>query len=271
MIASPVAAMGRLPRRSPWQVQRDVLFALVQREMKARVGGQWVGAVWTLFEPLAHVALMVAILGSLRGALMPGIEYPVFLAVGLVPFFLFQNLAFRLMDGIDANKGLFAYRQVKPLDTLLSRSVVEALMNLVVYALTLGVMGWIGFHVLPHQPLEMMGINLLIILFGMAFGIFAAVLTHDRPRGRSLLRMLMFPMYLASGVIFPVDLLPREYIEILLWNPMLHLVELSRASFIAAYTPTRGIHALYPALVMLVFGALGMLLYRVRRQGLIAS
>ena len=52
---------------------------------------------------------------------------------------------------------------------------------------------------------------------------------------------------------------------------MLHLVELSRASFIAAYTPTRGIHALYPALVMLVFGALGMLLYRVRRQELIAS
>jgi capsular polysaccharide transport system permease protein len=65
--------------------------------------------------------------------------------------------------------------------------------------------------------------------------------------------------------------LPREYIEILLWNPMLHLVELSRASFIAAYTPTRGINALYPALVMLVFGALGMLLYRARRQELIAS
>jgi len=264
-------AASRLPRRTAWQVQSDVLFALVQREMKARVGGQWVGAVWTLFEPLAHVALMVAILGSLRGAVMPGIEYPVFLAVGLVPFFLFQNLAFRLMDGIDSNRGLFSYRQVKPFDTLISRAAVESLMNLMVYALTLGVMAWIGFHVLPHQPLEMIGINLLIILFGTAFGIFAAVITHERPRARSLMRMLMFPLYMASGVIFPVDLLPREYIEILLWNPMLHLVELSRASFIAAYTPTRGINALYPALVMLVFGALGMALYRVRRQELLAS
>jgi capsular polysaccharide transport system permease protein len=262
---------GRPPRRTAWQVQRDVLFALVQREMKARVGGQWVGAVWTLFEPLAHVVLMVGILGGLRGAFMPGIEYPVFLAVGLVPFFLFQNLVFRLMDGIDSNRGLFSYRQVKPFDTLVSRAIVESLMNLAVYALTLGVMGWAGLHVLPRQPLEMLCVNGLIILFGTAFGMFAAVITHDRPRARSLLRLLMFPLYLSSGVIFPVDLLPREYLDILLWNPMLHLVELSRASFIAAYTPADGINALYPTLAMLCFGALGMLLYRARRQELISS
>lgn len=258
-------------RRGAWEVQKDVLLALLLREMKARVGGQWVGAVWTLFEPLAHVAMLVFVLALLRGRTMPGIEYPVFLVTGLIPFFLFQNLATRLMDSIDANRGLFAYRQVKPFDTMVSRAAVEGMMNLVVYAFTLGVLGWLGYHVLPYLPLQMIGINLLLLAFGTAFGIYAAVISHDRPRLRSMIRMTMLPLYFASGVIFPIDFLPREYIDILLWNPLLHLVELSRHSFIAAYTPVRGINALYPTMVMLVFGTLGMLLYRVKRRELIAS
>lgn len=259
------------PKRSAWEVQRAVLLALLLREMKARVGGQWVGAVWTLFEPLAHMALLVTVLAVIRGNSMPGIEYPVFLITGLIPFFLFQNLSNRLIDGIQANRGLFAYRQVKPFDTLVSRAMVEAMMNLLVYAFSLGVLAWLGYHVLPSDPLQMLGVNLLLLLFGTAFGIFGAVLCHDRPRLRSLLRMINMPLYFASGVIFPIDFLPREYIEILLWNPLLHLVELSRQSFIAAYTPVHGINALYPTLVMLVFGALGMMLYRAKRRLLIAS
>jgi capsular polysaccharide transport system permease protein len=248
-----------------------VLFALLLREMKARVGGQWVGAVWTLFEPLAHMAMLVAILGAMRGTLLPGIEYPVFLVTGLIPFFLFQHLAMRLMDGIEANRGLFAYRQVKPLDPLLARALVEALMNLAVYALTLGVLAWLGYHVVPHQPLEMIGVNLLLVFFGTAFGIFAAVLSHERARLRSFIRMTMLPLYFASGVIFPVDQLPREYIDWLLWNPLLHLVELSRHAFIGAYLPTDGVNGLYPMLFALTVAALGMALYRAKRLRLIAS
>lgn len=259
------------PRRTAWDIQRAVWFALFLRESQARVGGQWVGAVWTLLEPLAHTLLLVTVMGMISGQVSGAYEYPVFLVTGLIPFFLFQNLANRLMDGIEANRGLYSYRQVKPLDTLVSRAVVEAFMNLFVYAVTLGLLAWLGYRIAPHQPLEMLGINLLLILFGTSFGLFVAVVSHDRPRLRSIIRMTMMPLYFASGVIFPIDLLPREYIDMLLWNPMLHLVELSRHSFIAEYVPTHGIDAMYPLTVMLGFAALGLLLYRAKRQELIAS
>ena len=58
-----------------------------------------------------------------------------------------------LMDSIEANRGLFNYRQVKPFDTLLSRAAVESIMNLVVYVFSLGILGWMGYHVLPARPL----------------------------------------------------------------------------------------------------------------------
>jgi capsular polysaccharide transport system permease protein len=257
--------------RSAWEVQRSVLFALLLREMKARVGGQWVGAVWTLIEPLSHAMILVTVLGFLRGIVLPGIEFPVFLVTGLLPYFLFQNLALRLMDSVDANRGLFSYRQVKPLDTLVSRATVETLMNLIVYGFTLGLLGWLGFSVLPAGPLEVLGVNATLVALGTGFGVFYAVITHDRPRLRSFIRMSMLPLYFASGVMFPVDLLPREVLDWLLLNPMLHLVELSRHAFIPAYTPTYGVNAIYPAVFAMAMVTLALLTYRADRLRLVTS
>jgi capsular polysaccharide transport system permease protein len=267
---SPTVPLPR--RRSPWEIQRAVLFALLVREMSTRVGGQWVGAVWTLFEPLAHVLMLVAVIGAMQTATFtPGMDYPVYLATGLVLYFLFQNLALRLMDGIDSNKGLFSYRQVKPLDTLLARGMVETLMNLLVLLVTLGLLAWLGHPVVPARPLEAMASFLMMALLGTGYGIFIAVWSHDRPRLRSLLRMMMLPLYFMSGVVFPVDLLPRETIDWLLWNPLLHLVEITRQAYIPAYRPADGINLTYPLLCLLGYWALGLTLYRANRQRLVAS
>jgi capsular polysaccharide transport system permease protein len=266
----PTPALPRR-RRSAWEVQREVLFALIIREATARVGGQWIGAVWTLIEPLSHTILFVFLYGVLIDRVAPAGEYAVFLATGMVPFQLFQNLSSRLMDGIEANRGLFSYRQVKPIDVLAARAVVEAGMNLLVYAFTLGILGWLGFHVLPTDPLAMLWVNALMLAFGTGYGILVAVLTHERPRARSLIRMSSMPLYLASGIMFPVDLLPREFLEPLLWNPLLHLVELSRHAFIPDYIPARGVGVLYPFIFMLGLLAFGLLLYQAKRQRLIAS
>jgi capsular polysaccharide transport system permease protein len=259
-------------RRSPWDVQRAVLFALLIREMSTRVGGQWIGAVWTLFEPLAHMLVLIAVIGTIQaGNPLPGIDFPVYLSIGLVVYFLFQNLALRLMDGIDSSRGLFSYRQVKPLDTLLARSMVEVLMNLSVFAFTLGLLGWLGHDALPARPLEAIVAIGLVALLGTGYGIVTAVLSHGRPRLRSLLRMVMLPLYFISGVIFPVDLLPRETLDLLLWNPLLHLVEISRSAFMPAYQPADGINLMYPLLCTLGYLALGLAVYRRDRQRLVAS
>jgi capsular polysaccharide transport system permease protein len=270
MLSSP-AATAPPHNRTAWQIQRAVLFALVLREMKQRVGGQWVGAIWTVFEPLAHTMVMLTILGFVRGRLIPGVEYPVFLVTGLIPYFYFQHMTMRLMESVEANRGVFAYRQVKPIDTLLSRAVVETLMNLIVYTLTLAILAWLGFHVLPGLPLELLGVHLLIGFLGLSAGILAAVTAHGRPRVKSFIRISFMPLYFMTGVIFPIHALPQQYLDWLLWNPMLHLVELSRHSFIPQYRPVPGVSLSYPLGFTLLTAALGLALYRVKRQQLIAS
>ncbi len=272
MLNATATADPSAPRkRSAWEIQRAVLFALILREMRQRVGGQWIGAVWTVFEPLAHTAVLLMIMSVLRGVVMPGFEYPVFLVTGLVPYFFFQHLVMRLMTCLEGNRGLFSYRQVKPMDALLARAVVEALMNLIVYTLTLGAFAWLGFHVLPASPLELIGIHLLIAFFGVSMGVLTAVVGHDRPRVKTFIRLAFMPLYFITGVIFPIHKLPSDLLDWLLLNPLLHLIELSRHSFMPQFEPVPGVNALYPAAWALVVCALGLALYRVNRLRLIAS
>jgi capsular polysaccharide transport system permease protein len=257
--------------RSPWQVQRAVLFALVLREMKARVDGQWVGAIWALFEPLAHVLVILAMIAFLRGRSMPGVEVPVFLAVGMLPYFLYRNLQGRLMEAITANRGLFSYRQVKPLDALASRAAVEVLMSLAIYIVTLGLLGWLGYHVVPRHPLEALGAYALVVLLGTSVGTLFAVLGHERPRVKTFVRLTSMPLYFASGVVIPLNVLPPEKLAWLMLNPLAHIVDLSRWAFVAGHATMPGTNAMYPLVFTVALMALALLVYRANRLRLVTT
>jgi capsular polysaccharide transport system permease protein len=62
-------------KRDAWEIQRAVLFALVLREVRTRVGRHWTGIVWTLFEPLAHVLVILTVFGYLRNISSPVMEF----------------------------------------------------------------------------------------------------------------------------------------------------------------------------------------------------
>lgn len=259
------APVARPRKRSPWEVQRAVLFALLLREMKGRVGGQWVGAVWTLFEPMAHVAVILVSLGVLRGRYTPEGDYTVYLVTGLMPYFLFKNLSTRLMEGVRANRGLFAYRQVKPLDPLITRAVIEVLLNLIVYVVALCTLGAFGYSAVPHNLLAVLAVHALLALLGFSLGVLLATAGHERPRLRTFVNVAMGPLYLISGVIFPLHVVPQPYLSWLMWNPLAHLVDLSRSGFFAMHVPLPGVSLAYPALFALVLTWLSLSFYRVNR------
>lgn len=258
-------------RRNALQIQRSVLFALVVRELRARVQGRWLGLLWMVTEPLAHVLLIVALFGFRRGFATTDVDLPVFLVTGLLPFFVFRNLARRLPQAVRANRGLFAYRQVLPFDAMAARAIVEVGLYGAVAVVALVLLGWLGYHWLPSAPLELAAVGVLLIALGTALGIVLAVAAHERPRVDTVVGLAFVPLYLVSGVIFPLHALPPEVREWLLWNPVLHLIELVRAHFIAAYQPLPGVEFGYPLAVTIVLAALAMSLYRVFRHDFVTN
>ncbi len=253
-------------KRGQFEIVRAVLFALILREVRGRFGENRLGAFWFVAEPLAHVAAMMAIFSVLRGTAFHGLEYPVFLVSGLVPFLLFKNIVLKGMEAVNANKGLFAYRQIKPLDTIVSRCIVEFMMMACVYCVIIIGLGlWGGFDVIIHSPLRWVLSILVGLVFSFSLALLFCIVGDALPEIKSLLRLLFMPLYFISAIIFPVWLVPERFMKYILWNPYLHIVDSIRSATFSAYPDNIYLSIEYPISVSIIFLAAAMFLYRVKR------
>lgn len=269
LLCCPV--LNTLKPRSSLQIQKSVIFALVLREARARVGDRRFGAAWALFEPICHLLILSVLFSFIRGKTVSGIDYPIFVLVGLAPFLLFRNTALRLMDSPRENRSLFAYKQIKPLDTFIARVLVEACISATVYTILILGFAWFGFDVTVTNPIEWAFTIALGLVFSFALGTLLALIAHALPGSKTIIRMVFFPLYFISGVLIPAAYLPQAFLPLLLLNPFLHLLELIRAEIFPHYTPVDGVSLVYviAVTVVLLFVSLGT--YRVRRLHLISS
>jgi len=260
-----------LKPRSPLQIKKSVIFALVLREARSRFGDRRMGATWTLIEPICHLLILSVLFSLIRGRTMAGIDFPVFVLVGLAPFLLFRNIAMRLMNSPKENRALFAYKQIKPLDTFVARVLVEFCISASVYAILVFGFAWYGFDMSIKSPIEWMLTILLGVLFSFGLGMLLSLIAHAMPSSTLFLRMMFFPLYFISGVLIPAAYLPQAMLPLLLLNPFLHLLELIRAEIFPHYVPVDGVslHYVIAFTLVLLFVSLGT--YRVRRLHLIST
>ena len=190
---------------------------------------------------------------------------------GLLAFFMMRDMMMRPMGAISANKALFAYRQVKPVDPVIVRAMVEALLATVIFVVFLLGLSLLGFQGMPADPLAAIGIWFTIALFGMGLGMVVSALASLVPEVGIVLRMLSLPLMIISGAFIPINELSLEVVQYLLWNPMVHALEMLRASFFPVYHKLPQIdlgYFLYWALGLLLVGSVLHLRFaqRLKRQ-----
>lgn len=249
--------------RSPWQVTKSVWYALFMREALARIMGDRLGAFWMLAEPIAFLMMWVAIryfvLGRSRDVI--GADYIPWLLVGMVGFFVFRAGLKRTMGAVAANQGLFAYRQVKPIDPVLVRAGLEGLLQTIIFIILLTGAALLDYPIVPADPLSAIFFWVSLWLLGLGAGLVVSVMVSLFPESEQVVSIMMFPMFILSGVILPVQNLPFWLQEILLYNPVLHGLELLRSSFFATYKSLSGVDWVYLWLWTLSLIAWGLALH----------
>lgn len=260
-----------LQQRSSFAITKAVLFALILREMRGRLGKRRFGIFWMFFEPAAQVAVIMTIFSFRSVTVRSGIEFPLFLVSGMIPFFLMRNIALQTMAAVDANRALFAYKQIKPLDTMVARAIVETAIYAVVYAIFLFVLGFFfGYQITLVDPIKWLTILAVGLLLSFSLGLIFCMLVEVLPELKTVLRILFFPIYLLSGVLYPIWLLPSEVMDWLLWNPYLHIIDELRLSTFPYYPNHLGVNLIYPFKVAVIMALLAFGLYRLRRLRLVA-
>lgn len=254
--------------RSPWQVTLHVWHALFMREAMARITGDRLGWVWVFVEPIAHIVVFISIrqlMGRIRH--ISGAEFIPWFVVGMLTYLMFSTVMNRSISAISSNRALFAYRQVHPVDTILVRAALEGTLKIVVlYLLVVGAQ-ILAFDIMPANAGYVVVVWLSLWLLALGAGLILSVPVTAVPEFGKFVTMLTMPLYFLSGVIFPIQFLPRDVREILLYNPIYHAVELSRGAFFPHYQLIQGIslqYLLFWSLSSLLLGLMLQLRYKAR-------
>ena len=252
-----------------WINQRNVIDALVYRELKTRVSTARFGLIGVFIEPIGQICIFLILYALLRGRLSQ-LDIILFLGTGILLFTLFSDIGIRSANAMLANEALFFYRRVKPIDTVIARTIVESGLYAIVYICII----FAAF--LIREEIIMQDISLLIssyiglVIFSLGLGIVLMVSAHIYPIVLQLIPLMLRPLYFISGIFISLNNVPQWLRPYVSWNPIFQAIELSRHAFSSNYIIDRDeVSLLYLWQCALVSIFIGLWIYSVNERRLL--
>ncbi|GAB4563193.1 MAG: ABC transporter permease [Haliangiales bacterium] len=246
--------------------QLNVVQALILRETRTRFGAHQLGYLWAIFEAAIIIVTFYVLFKMANRTAPDGMELISFLTTGMLPYQLFSSSVNRVSQSIDGNKALLFYPQVNPLDLAIARTVLEAATYALVFIIIIACVALWEQQVpaVDEVVFVIMGFLLAALLGAVLGQVFCAISVLSK-LGDRLRGPLLRPLFWTSGLFYTANSLPSEAREVLLYNPVLHVVEIVRAGWFLSY---EAVHARvgYVAIWILLLGLLGLLLERVVRR-----
>jgi len=212
--------------RKPLQIFLSVQKALFLRELGMRFSVSKSGLFWTFFEPFMQVFVMVIIKIILFGKAGDNFDFAAFLALNFTAYNMFKNIISKSMGSFTANKGLFVYKQVKPIDTIVARVMVEVFVTGIIILAFIAIGAYFGFDLnIQNLPMVTFGFMWLII-FSFSFGLFIAVSNTFYPSVGKVINISMIFLMFGSAVFYTIEMLPPQIQTFLLYNPLTHFMEM---------------------------------------------
>lgn len=221
--------------------QVRVIYALMLRETKTRYGEHKLGFLWAIIEPLIMVAVFVGIFSSIRSDSPGGMPLVPFMLSGIVPFTLFRDTMGQMQNAIALNKMLFAFPQVTTFDVILARGLLEVLTMSGVFMLLLFGVHMAGWTISVERPLGVLAACTLLGMMGMGLGFIFASISPIMPSMKQISSAVFGrPLFLGSGIFFLAESIPTPVREYLLYNPLMHMLELLRSAFFYEFESAHG-------------------------------
>ncbi|MDQ0322311.1 capsular polysaccharide transport system permease protein [Pararhizobium capsulatum DSM 1112] len=229
-----------------YQIRQNirVVAALVIRETAARYGNKPGGYIWAIIDPLAHVMLMTVLWQAIARSPLIGTDFALFFASGYLPFAAYQGMTSFISGAIKANRSLFSYPVVAPIDAVCSRYILQLLTSVLVTIII--------FVICTSEPAQFGSIKMgsvvvafmLATLLGLGVGMANIALFNKFPVYEKIFSLINRPLFLLSGVFHLPDSLPREAHDFLMWNPLVHIIMWFRTGIYSEYRAD-GLDVLY--------------------------
>jgi capsular polysaccharide transport system permease protein len=162
------------------------------------------------------------------GGLTHGMPTIMFMIIGMTLVQFFLGVINSTSTAIQKNRPLYAFRQVQPISSVIAISGFEFLIKLVVVITMAMLLFILKYKLQIYDVLEVI-LNLTKIwLIASSLGIIFSLATSFIPEMKKVIDIAMRPLFFISGIFFSLQDIPQEYWPYLTWNPLLHVVELTR-------------------------------------------
>src|ERR1022692_2739232 len=212
-------------------VQRRVLHALLMREIITRFGRENFGVLWLVGEPMLFTMGIVTLwsaIGLHHGSPIPIVAFAV---TGYSSVLLWRNCATRAGGAIAQNKQLLFHRNVRVIDVLITRIIIEiggATGSFIMLSLLFIFVGWMP---MPDDLLEVVFGWTMLAWFGASLALLIGAGTAFSEIVERLWHPVSYLMFPISGAAFMVDWLPEGLQNVVLLLPMVHGVEILREGY----------------------------------------
>ena len=190
--------------------------------------------------------------------------------MGTLGFYTFRRTMTIGMSAINMNKPLFTYRQVKPVDVVLVRTVSEIILMFVISIVILLGAALAGVDVWPDNFLTVFSALWSLALFAVAIGLLVSVANTLVTEVADIVGLSVLPLSMLSGVMFPVAAVPQSYRDWLLFNPIAHSLDTLRHGFASNYVTFPECSTVYPHVVAIVLFLFGLIVHKLYEKKVIA-
>ncbi len=237
------------------------IMALILREMESTYGREPGGYLWAIVQPIGMIVLLSAAFSLLVRNPPLGTSFIFFYATGYLPFDTYGVIAGKITVAMKYSRPLLFYPRVTWIDTVIARFLLNAITQTVVFCIILGGIAMMFETRASLQIVPVIEAMIAAMIIGFGIGVMNCVLTGLYPVWGLIWNILTRPLFIASGVLFLYEEMPRFTQEILWWNPLMHVTGLMR----------RGLYPTYDASYVslpycygfgLVLSAVGLILLR---------
>jgi len=208
----------------PFQSHKYLLYQLTQREIKARYKQSFVGYAWVLLNPLAQMLVYTFVFSVVFRFPTGNIPYPVFLFVALLPWTTFQlslqAATLSLVDNQVLLKKVRFPREIIPYSVVISKMIDFCFASLVFLILMIA-------YKVPFQSTALLFIPIFLVQTILTSGLALLLSTFNlfyRDIQYVTNLVLLVWMYL-TPIVYPLSLVPTEYVKLYKLNPMVGIVE----------------------------------------------
>lgn len=212
---------------------------LVVWEMQTRFAHSRLGYVWGVAEPIGHVATIGVVFAIANSGAPPiGDNLFLYYVTGVCLYMSFQRGSDDTAATLGVSRSLLMLPNIRPFDAVIARTSVSGITDIISLIVLIGGLAIaMGSQFWPVDFAVCLAAIALSIFLGCGVGMVNMVIRNYVSSWEYVWQFASRFLYFISGIYFSPLSMPNEFRDILIWNPILQIIELFRSGFYANYDP----------------------------------